>query len=388
MFGCDDRGKDRYGGAIITTVGELAPGPPRVARAPGRRTLRNVKIVAAVVVLTVLGIEVGLVLPYITSALNSIRHLQPGWLVIALVAEAGSMAMFARLQRRMMIAGGVRIPVFRMVGMTYAANAMSVTLPAGQVASSTYAFRKLRSWGAGGPLVTFALIASGVLSTLALAVILVLAATFAGSGSANPWLIGLEVVVAVAAMIAVPRLARRPALLRGIGGWGLRLGTRILRRPADTGQATLSQAIEEMTLIRPRGRDWLLGLIFAMLKWGLDLLCLIAACRAVGAGGPSLPVALVAYAAGMTASSLPLLLPGGLGVVDGVLILALVRGGLTASASTAGVLIYRLISFGLVAAIGWVLFLIVDRARRHEPVPASSVDSAGSGGPAEAAEAV
>ena len=59
------------------------------------------------------------------------------------------MAMFARLQRRMVTAGGVRVPLRRMIGMTYAANAMSVTLPAGTVASTAYMFRKLRVVGCG-----------------------------------------------------------------------------------------------------------------------------------------------------------------------------------------------------------------------------------------------
>ena len=35
------------------------------------------------------------------------------------------MAMFARLQRRMVSSGGVRVPLRRMIGITYAANAMS-----------------------------------------------------------------------------------------------------------------------------------------------------------------------------------------------------------------------------------------------------------------------
>jgi uncharacterized protein (TIRG00374 family) len=74
-------------------------------------------------------------------------------------------------------------------------------------------------------------------------------------------------------------------------------------------------------------------------------------------------VALVTYAAAMTASSLPLL-PGGLGVVDGVLILSLVRGGMPASLATAGVLVYRVISLGLVSLIGWLLWLFVERTGR------------------------
>ena len=277
------------------------------------------------------------------------------------------MAMFARLQRRMVTAGGVRVPLRRMIGMTYAANAMSVTLPAGTVASTAYMFRKLRSWGAGGSLVTFALVSSGRAEH-----------DHAGDDpGARGDVLRRRLGQPVAARrpsssprslgaVALRRLMRRPDLLLRVGNRALRFGDRLLRRPLDAGQAQLKQIIDELTLIRPRNRDWLLGLLFAILNWAYDLLCLVAACHAVGANGPSVSVALVTYAAGMTASSLPLL-PGGLGVVDGVLILALVRGGMPASMATAGVLIYRLISLGLVSLIGWLLWVFVDRVDGAPP---------------------
>jgi uncharacterized membrane protein YbhN (UPF0104 family) len=314
---------------------------------------RVVKIVAAILVLGVLGVELAFVAPYVASAGSHLRHLNYGWLALAVAAEAASMAMFARLQQRMVTAGGVRVPLRRILGMTYAANAMSVTLPAGTVASTAYTFRKLRAWGAGGPLVTFALIASGAL-------ILVLGATFSGGGSANPFLLAAEFAATILGAIALRRLMRRPDVLLRVGNRALRVGDRLLRRPPESGQAQLKHVIDELTLIRPRSRDWALGLLFATLNWAYDLLCLVAACHAVGANGPSLSVALVTYAAAMTASSLPLL-PGGLGVVDGVLILALIRGGMPASLATAGVLIYRLISLGVVSLIGWLLWIFVER---------------------------
>jgi uncharacterized protein (TIRG00374 family) len=335
---------------------------------------RTVKIVAAVLVVAILVTEFVIVAPYISSAGRHLRHIEIGWLLIAVAAEAASMAMFARLQRRMVTAGGVRVPLWRMVGMTYAANAMSVTLPAGTVASTAYTFRKLRAWGAGGSLVTFALIASGILSTITLAMILILGATFSSHG-ASPWLLTAEFLAAVIAAITLRRLMRRGDLLLGVGNRALRVADRVLRRPPDAGQAALKRVIDELTLIRPRGRDWLLGLLFATLNWVYDLICLVASCHAVGANGPSVSVALVTYAAAMTASSLPLL-PGGLGVVDGVLILALVRGGMAASTATAGVLIYRLISLGVVSLIGWLLWVFVDRTGRRSPAERTAVTEA------------
>jgi uncharacterized membrane protein YbhN (UPF0104 family) len=47
--------------------------------------------------------------------------------------------------------------------------------------------------------------------------------------------------------------------------------------------------------------------------------------------------------------------------VDGALLIALTHGGLALSSATAGVLVYRLISFVLVAAVGWVFWFLLNR---------------------------
>jgi uncharacterized membrane protein YbhN (UPF0104 family) len=61
-----------------------------------------------------------------------------------------------------------------------------------------------------------------------------------------------------------------------------------------------------------------------------------------------------------------------LGVVDGVLIVALIRGGMPVALATAGVLVYRLISLGLVSLVGWSLWLVTDRAGRRERAPVTT----------------
>jgi len=70
--------------------------------------------------------------------------------------------------------------------------------------------------------------------------------------------------------------------------------------------------------------------------------------------GLSLSLLLLAYAAGMAASSLSLL-PGGLGVVDAALVLTLVAGGIPAASALPAVLLYRLISLGGVVTVGWMV---------------------------------
>ena len=64
----------------------------------------------------------------------------------------------------------------------------------------------------------------------------------------------------------------------------------------------------------------------------------------------------IAYCAGMAAASVPIV-PGGLGVVDAALVLGLVAGGLSGALAVAAVVLYRLISFGFIIGLGWLVWL-------------------------------
>ena len=61
---------------------------------------------------------------------------------------------------------------------------------------------------------------------------------------------------------------------------------------------------------------------------------------------------LLAYAAAQLATNLPIT-PGGLGVVEGSLTVALVAFGGAQASTVAAVLIYRVLSFWLILPIGW-----------------------------------
>jgi uncharacterized protein (TIRG00374 family) len=333
----------------------------------GRHRLARIVVVALVV--TILVVEAVVIAPHIAGARDALSHPRWEWLAFALFCEALSMASFARVQRRMLSAGGLHVPLYRAIAVTFAANAMSVTLPAGPVVSSGYTFRRMRSWGASAPLVAWGMLASGVLSTIALALIGAFGVTLAGGNGRVP-IVVVEILAMVAIALGLRRLARRPDLLLRIGKWMMRWVNRVLGRPPLTGQERVVELLDELLVIRPRSRDWLLGLYFAAMNWILDLACLIAACRAVGAHGPTVGVAIIAYAGGMAASSLPLI-PGGVGLVDGALLLALTHGGLALGTATAGVVVYRLISFVLVAAVGWMFWFLIrqrDRAKRRRSI--------------------
>ncbi|MCW2541601.1 MAG: hypothetical protein JWN95_3326 [Frankiales bacterium] len=344
-----------------TLAGELTA-RSRTSHTSSRRK-RLWRAVGGVLAVAVLSTEVVLVAPHFEGALDALSHPRWGWLGIALLAEIFSMVYFARIQRRMLAAGGVRLSIRRAVAVTLAANAMSVTLPAGPVLSIAYTFRRMQSWGASTSVIAWVMVASGLLSTVGLTLIAVFGAGLV-SGHLNLLVLAAEVSGLLAAGFLLRELVRHPDRLMPAAERLTRALNRLRHRPEMTGVARVHDAIAELLLIKPRARDWGLGLWFALLNWLLDLVCLIAACRAVGAHGPTIGVALVAYAAGMAASSLPLV-PGGIGVVDGALLLALTRGGLSLSAATAGVLVYRLISLVFVAVVGWLFWLLLNQRDRR-----------------------
>ena len=54
-------------------------------------------------------------------------------------------------------------------------------------------------------------------------------------------------------------------------------------------------------------------------------------------------------------------MPGGLLVVEAVLVPGLVSSGMTLASAISAMLIYRLVSWIFISAIGWVVFLLVFR---------------------------
>jgi uncharacterized protein (TIRG00374 family) len=110
--------------------------------------------------------------------------------------------------------------------------------------------------------------------------------------------------------------------------------------------------------VRVRPANLAIAVVLAVANWLFDALCLWMCCVAVGATDITATKLVIAYCAGMAAASVPIV-PGGLGVVDGALILGLAAGGLGTSSAVAAVVLYRLISFGFIIGAGWLIWLLI-----------------------------
>jgi uncharacterized protein (TIRG00374 family) len=163
----------------------------------------------------------------------------------------------------------------------------------------------------------------------------------------------------VALILLAQAVASRPELIDGIGVKVLSWVNSVRGKPHDTGldkwRETLSQ-LESVSLSRRE-----LGVAFS---WSLFNLVTLIACLAFAAyaagGHPSLPGLTVAFAASRAVGSIPLM-PGGLLIVEAVLVPGLVTSGMSLPAAISAMLIYRLISWIMLAIIGWILFFFLFR---------------------------
>ncbi len=110
------------------------------------------------------------------------------------------------------------------------------------------------------------------------------------------------------------------------------------------------------TNVELRRGDW--KLTGALAYFVFDVATLAATFAAIGVN-PPIAAIVMAHLVGQLAGSIPI--PGGIGVVDGGLIAALVLYGVALAPATAAVLLYRVISLVLPAILGTIAFFIVRR---------------------------
>ena len=337
---------------------------------PNRRpTVRAASAVFAVAALAAAGVGER---ASVTASFGVIGRVHWLWILAAIAAESASMAAFALMLRRLLATGGTSVGVRPMLATSLAANALSVSIPlAGPEVATAFTFRRFTRQGADAPLAGWSLLSGGVVSSAAAAIVL------AGGGlaSGNVLIASIAVpggVLAVAVLLVVGAAARRPRLrdaLERPATWALRLTARLLRRPSeDPGQIIRASAARLGSLqLAPSG--WMAVTGLAVINWLADVAVLAVSIRAAGGAIPWHDLLLV-YGSGIAAQSLNIT-PGGLGVAEGTLSLALVATGLPDSQALAAVLLYRLASFFLVAVAGWLVFLFLrhDHQRQHETAP-------------------
>jgi pimeloyl-ACP methyl ester carboxylesterase/uncharacterized membrane protein YbhN (UPF0104 family) len=329
----------------------------------GRKSTAGIAVVAVAVLAGVAVTEWSRV----AASFAVLGHMHSSWLPVAITLEALSMGAFAWMFRRLLTAGRVRHGRGSMLATVYAANAVSVTIPlAGPELGTAILFRRFTRRGADGLLAGWVLLAGGVITNAVWVVILASGGLASGHALATAITIPFA-VLAVAAVATVATAMRRPRLratLEQRGAWVLGHVTRLVRRPALDPAATVRAWTERMGALRLSPSGWALASGAALVNWLTDVGVLAVSVLAVGAAVPWRDLLLV-YAAGITAKSLAVT-PGGLAITEGALSVSLVASGVRTSQALAAAVLYRLVSFWLVAVAGWLVLLML-RVRRSVP---------------------
>jgi uncharacterized membrane protein YbhN (UPF0104 family) len=371
-----------------------------------RSSRRRVAIVA--VALAGIGLAVGVLAHSRTElvvAITTLARVCPGWVVAAVLAEAvcyltrgaatgivlrsgTSTANQASETTRRIGPDRVSAPVLG--AMTMAGDAVAYCLPLGFAAGGVVAVEQLHRRRVPTIVASWAFTVTTLLYVAVLGALGIVAVALAGAtGAANPFpglqaaaLIALALFLVILALIAALRRARPGGQIAQLLDSGRRSRAHLstaahrrvcspddrradrygwirLRRHLVVASATGEHWWAQLHLLRlsPGAVTTAAGAM--LISWLADIAVLAVAFLALGMHPPWLGL-LLAYCAGQLASSLPIT-PGGLGVAEGTLAVALVAFGGCTTGTLAAVLLYRLISHWAIIPAGALAWLIVAR---------------------------
>ncbi|PRQ11851.1 TIGR00374 family protein [Corynebacterium sp. 13CS0277] len=302
----------------------------------------------------------------IAQAAGKIRAADPAALAVACVAAAVAIAAMAEVNRSLLAAGGVRVPLRSCASLALAANAWSATLPGGQAFAALLSFNVMRSWGASALLCSWQIVLSATLSTMWL-VALGVAAVFVLGASMSLSSLVATLAACVAVSWLVYLLAHRPELIIPVATWVQGAINSIRRRPRDTGVEELIGQIRQLDAVHLSPARFLVTSVFSLLNWVADVVVLWACVWAVQGRPPLWEAAqdettimgvVLAFVTSKIAGTVQAT-PGGIGPVEAALTGTLVAAGLPATVALGAALVFRVVTFFALVAIGWVVYALV-----------------------------
>lgn len=314
------------------------------------------------------------------TAADTLTSVSVGWLMLAIITEVLSYATRGAAEAVVLRSGGGRVGSLTLAAATLAGDAAAYCLPFGFAASGVVMVGALRRRQVDGAVAGWMFAVSSVLYVASIAVLTVISVQIAGDADPVP---GLQAISAV--LLAVLALAgagyallRRPVIRSRLARL-LRVRTAHSRR--ETGRPWWSRTrFPAGSRIAGTCRDWarrlrtvrmtpgavVAAFVLMTLSWLTDIAVLALAFLALNSSPPWTGL-LLAYCAGQIAASVPVT-PGGIGVVEGSITLALVAFGGSNTVTLAAVLLYRLIAYWGCIPVGGLAWLAL---RATSPAPES-----------------
>ena len=310
--------------------------------------------------LAILAVALYFILPTVTQSRHAFSLMLEGspWLLgLAVLAEVADFLSYAYLTRSVLHSLRVSLGLGLVLRINMAGFAASRAFSVGGVGGWVVTYRVLARRGVSRSLAVVA-VATQQFFTYAVLWILFFVAIFyllaRGGGSVGGIVFALVCIALILGGLAyLIHLYNHPAVFRRRARQAASVANRVRRRPpletsvVDDWVDRVRAGIRPMTAHHGALRS---SVGFAVLWWGLDILCLFLAMLAFGYT-VNLGSLLVAYSVAYTvATFVPT--PGGLGTVEALLLALLTGFGVPASVSVVSVLTYRLINFWLPIPVG------------------------------------
>jgi uncharacterized protein (TIRG00374 family) len=298
-----------------------------------------------------------LLLPEIGNArrsLNILGRVNVLWLLLAAALEATALVAYAELTRAVLSPESPRL--WRVFRINLASMSVSHVVPGGTAPGTAICFRLLTEEGVAGSTAGFSLATQGLGSAVVLNAIfwLALIVSIPVNGF-NP----LYGVAAVAGIILLGAFAGSVLLLTKGRSWAFQWLYRVAERVPLLNPDALSHLIQKMAdrleLLLEDRQLLTRALAWATANWLFDAASLWVFVFAFGKAVFPIDL-LVAYGLANVLAVIPLT-PGGLGVVEGVLIPTLVGFHVPKATAILGVLSYRLVNFWLPIPAGGLSYL-------------------------------
>ena len=324
-------------------------GPPRPRRfRPFRFTLKLLAFV------TIVYLGTFTILPGVRNASRQLRNVNPALLGLGLSLEMAALFAYTLLTRAALGAEAHNISRARLFRIQMSTKALSSIVPGGSAAGSAMGYRLMTLSGVNGPDAGFALATAGLGSAVVLNLIFWIAL------AVSIPIRGVNPGYATAAVAGIVLMLLASGIVFGLmEGQGraeriLRWAARHLRLSEDrtaAGVRHVGARLEDLAgdrVLLSRVLGW------AAANWILDAAALWVFLRAFGTS-TDVDALIVAFGLVNVLAVIPIT-PGGLGIIDGGLPLALVGFGLTRATALLGVATYRLAQFFFPIVLGGLLY--------------------------------
>jgi putative heme transporter len=324
-------------------------GPPRPRRfRPFRFTLKLLAFV------TIVYFAVSTIIPGVREAAGKLRTVNPALLGLGLGLEIAALFAYSLLTRAALGEESKMISRARLFRIQMSTKALSSIVPGGSAAGSALGYRLMTLSGVNGPDAGFALATAGLGSAVVLNLIFWIALMISipirgvNAGYATAAIAGIVLMLIASGVVF--------GLMEGQGRAErvVRWVARKLRLNEDrtaAGVRHVGMRLEDLAGDR-RLLARVLG--WAAANWILDAAALWVFLRAFGAS-TDVDALIVAFGLVNVLAVIPIM-PGGLGIIDGGLPIALVGFGLTTSTAVLGTATYRLAQFFFPIVLGGVLY--------------------------------